>query len=58
MILDSDCLWCFFFKGSFQDAVQPFGSSADGFRKPHVELINKTSVKVEARKEKSPKGHF
>ena len=30
--------------------MQPFGSSADGFRKPHVELINKTSVKVEAER--------
>ena len=30
-----------------EGAVQPFGSPADGFRKPHVELMNKTSVKVE-----------
>eukprot|EP00913_Durusdinium_trenchii_P021183 g19904.t1 len=36
--------------GEMQDleAVQPFGSEADAFRAPHVELINKTSVSVEA----------
>lgn len=31
-----------------EEAVQPFGSEADAFRAPHVELINKTSVSVEA----------